>query len=50
MSPCEGGFRLSVGVGNSGKEGGDCGDVSNPDRSSSAVPPVRNPSVLLILH
>lgn len=35
----EGAFRLSVGVGNSGKEGGDCGDVSNPVRSSSAVPP-----------
>ena len=34
---CEGAFVLSVGVGNSGKEGGDCGDVSNPDRSSSAV-------------
>ena len=36
---CEGGLRLSVGVGNSGKDGGDCGDVSSPDRSSSAVPP-----------
>lgn len=32
-------FRLSVGVGNSGKDNGDCGDVSSPDRSSSAVPP-----------
>lgn len=36
---CEGALRLSVGVGNSGKDGGDCGDVSNPDRSRSAVPP-----------
>lgn len=36
---CEGALRLSVGVGNSGKDGGDCGDVSNPDRSNSAVPP-----------
>lgn len=35
----EGAVRLSVGVGNSGNEGGDCGDVSNPVRSSSAVPP-----------
>lgn len=38
---CEGALRLSVGVGNSGKDGGDCGDVSSPDRSSNAVPPVR---------
>lgn len=36
---CEGALRLSVGVGNSGKDGGDWGDVSNPDRSNSAVPP-----------
>lgn len=36
---CEGALRPSVGVGNSGKEGGDWGDVSRPDRSSSAVPP-----------
>lgn len=35
----EGAVKLSVGVGNSGKEGGDWGDVSNPDRSSSAVRP-----------
>lgn len=36
---CEGALRLSVGVGNSGNDGGDCGDVSSPVRSSSAVPP-----------
>lgn len=42
-SSCEGALRLSVGVGNSGKDGGDCGDVSSPHRSRSAVPPpVRN--------
>lgn len=36
---CEGALRPSVGVGNSGKDEGDCGDVSSPDRSNSAVPP-----------
>lgn len=35
---CEGALRLSVGVGNSGKEGGDWGDVSSPLRSRRAVP------------
>lgn len=41
LSPisCDVAFRLSVGVGNSGNDGGDCGDVSSPDRSNSAVPP-----------
>lgn len=41
---CDGALRFSVGVGNSGKDGGDCGDVSRPVRSSRAFPPVTQSS------
>lgn len=47
---CEGALRLSVGVGNSGKDGGDCGEVSNPDRSNNAVPPPVRKKDLIPIH